>query len=311
MANRSAGSSTTQITSALRCGSAHSGQGSLSVNAKHTEQRRVSSFTAISASASAWAYSRSPRRMWNASREAVFSPIPGSRVSCWIRRVIEGGCAMRRSPETGDRQPPRHLLHLLGDERSRRAKRVVHGGHHEILEHLAVGRLEEGGVDLDAQDLEAAVHQGGHHPAAGAALDGAGGDLVLHRCQPLLELLRLLKQATQVEPLAHAPSSVRNRRSRTPRTSAPKISTAACTRGSASVSCSRRRACVIGVSPAWSRGTGPTSTRSGRSASSLASAPSRASVSLPATSSRSAALSIPRSSTPSATRSGRAVARAM
>src|SRR5262249_41853980 len=154
--------------------------------------------------------------------------------------------------------------------------------------------LEQRGVDLDAEELHASVDDRRHHAAPRATLRGTRRDLFLHGGEPFLELLGLLEQAAQIEALAHARSSIHGLPSRTPRTSAPKISTAACTSGSARVSSSRRRACAIGVSPARSAGSGPTSTRSGRPATSVAMAARRARVSLPVSSRRIASLSMPR-----------------
>src|SRR5262249_39632771 len=144
------------------------------------------------------------------------------------------------SAEPRDRQSARHLLHLVGNERARSTQRLVHRRHHQILEHRAVGILEHRGIDLDAEHLHASVHHRGPHPTASTPLGRAGCDLILHRRETFLQLLGLLQQAPQIEALAHVLSFVHERRSRTPRTSAPKISTAAWTRGSASVSSSRR-----------------------------------------------------------------------
>src|SRR5687768_5684320 len=115
------------------------GHGSPSVSAKQTEQRRVSSFTERSAWASASAYARSARRTWKASRPAVFSPMPGRRMSSCTRRVIEG--VMRaRSRHAGklDAETSRHLPHLVCDEPLCTADALVDGGDDEILDHLDV-----------------------------------------------------------------------------------------------------------------------------------------------------------------------------
>ena len=52
------------------------------------EQKRIFCFTSAIAAASAAASSGDARRMWNASRAAVFSPMPGSLPSCWTSRAI-------------------------------------------------------------------------------------------------------------------------------------------------------------------------------------------------------------------------------
>ena len=54
-------------------------QGSCSVNARQREQRRISAFSSAIAAASSRAYSASARSRKNASRVALFSPMPGNR----------------------------------------------------------------------------------------------------------------------------------------------------------------------------------------------------------------------------------------
>ena len=135
-----------------------------------------------------------------------------------------------------DAEAAGHLPHLDGDQALRAADALVDGGDDQVLDHLDVLRVEQRRLDANADHLELAVDRGRDHAAAGAGLDGAARELVLDVGEPLLELLRLLEDATEVEALAHLHTSYGRRRSRTPRTSAPKISTAAFTIGCASVS---------------------------------------------------------------------------
>ena len=88
MAMRSCGCATTQTIAPSRRASRHIAQGSASVRSQQTEQNRIFCRTSPMAAASAAASSGEARKMWKASRVAVFSPIPGSLASCWMSRAI-------------------------------------------------------------------------------------------------------------------------------------------------------------------------------------------------------------------------------
>jgi hypothetical protein len=84
----SLGSSTTQIVSASREGSAQSLQSSLSATPKHSRQKRIRSLACTIAPASRLASCSADFTMWKASRCADFGPMPGRRFSSSTRSWI-------------------------------------------------------------------------------------------------------------------------------------------------------------------------------------------------------------------------------
>src|SRR5919201_746790 len=147
-------------------------------------------FTSSIARASPSARTRSARRMWNASRCAVFGPMPGSRESSWIRRSSGSGSAGMGLEEAG-REPQaggdrlhlrrRHLLRLL--------HRLVDGGDDQVLQHLRVaGRL---GVDAHRDQLLRAGRDDRDRASARRRLDGLRLELLLNFLHPVLHLLDL------------------------------------------------------------------------------------------------------------------------
>src|SRR5215470_20023848 len=124
MARRSVGCATTQMTELSRRASEQIAHGSRSVRLQQIEQRRILSRTSRMASASSRACASGERRMWNARRVAVLSPMPGSRprrrMSLWI-----GSVATR--PELADGGP-------AGD-----VETAGHLGHLGLLELLGLG----------------------------------------------------------------------------------------------------------------------------------------------------------------------------
>src|SRR4030042_5644629 len=88
MAMRSLGPSTIQRISRVRRSSRQIQHESSSVKLKQIEQRRTFSFTSKIALDSPWASDRLLRKIWKASLEAVFFPIPGSFVRASIRLSI-------------------------------------------------------------------------------------------------------------------------------------------------------------------------------------------------------------------------------
>src|SRR5207253_640349 len=98
-----------------------------------------------------------------------------------------------------------HLPHLVGHQLLRRPDALVDRRDDQVLQHLDVGCLEQRGLDADLYQLELAVDDRRHHPAPGARLDGTGADLLLHRRELLLQLLRLPEEPPEVESLAHRP----------------------------------------------------------------------------------------------------------
>ena len=86
--------STTQRVRSSRRWSVQKPQRLPSVSAKQRLQRRTLLFTSSSAATSSAAYSGGARRMWKASRWAVFSPMPGSLES-WATSRFSGSGVIR------------------------------------------------------------------------------------------------------------------------------------------------------------------------------------------------------------------------
>src|SRR5688572_5027569 len=108
-----------------RSGSPQVEHGSVSERLQHVEHSRMRAFTSVIAAARSRAYSSGARRMWNARRAAVFSPMPGSFASAWISRASE----VRPSPlplgASGIAAPDRLDLRELGAEHVHRGLDLV------------------------------------------------------------------------------------------------------------------------------------------------------------------------------------------
>src|SRR5947209_20450168 len=100
----------------------------------HVEQRRILSLTSTSACARSRAYSPGARKMWNARRDAVFSPMPGSLASSRIKREI-GSVATLRLEEAGDVETAGHRRDGAGLQLLRFGDRLVDRGDDQILQH--------------------------------------------------------------------------------------------------------------------------------------------------------------------------------
>src|SRR5581483_1780091 len=106
-------------------------------------------------------------------------------------------------------------------------------------QHLRIVRRDDLAVDLDGQDLLAAVRLDGHHAAAGRGLYRALADLLLERLELGLELLGLLDEVPDAfhftspasEPLPDCALPRSAERARTSVTSPSKSSSAARTAG--------------------------------------------------------------------------------
>jgi len=68
----------------------HKAQGEASVRSKHASQSTISFFIRTIASDSSWTWASGAESRWKASREADFSPIPGSRFRAATTRSIGG-----------------------------------------------------------------------------------------------------------------------------------------------------------------------------------------------------------------------------
>src|SRR5688572_31333545 len=113
---------------------AHSGW---SLMLKHVSQKTTWSRTATSAAASVRASASGARSRWYVNRCAVFGPMPGRRANDSMSRATGSmrGVATRGS-HPRDLETAGHGSHLLFGHLARRAQGVVHGGHHQVLEHL-------------------------------------------------------------------------------------------------------------------------------------------------------------------------------
>src|SRR5215216_4449946 len=111
--------------------------------------------------------------------------MPGSFASSLARSSIADTCGAtrgavaRRSERELEREvqpePAGELAHLLARELLGLALRLGHGNEDEILEHLHVGCVDDGGVDLHATRGARAIDVHAHHAAAGST----GHDAVL------------------------------------------------------------------------------------------------------------------------------------
>src|SRR6476620_10385093 len=139
-------------------------------------QRRILSFTSTSACARSRAYSGGARSTWNASRVAVFSPMPGSLASSRMSRPMGSPCATSYLKEAGEvaahaGQRTHRALHRLGGELLRLLHRLVEGGGDQIFEHADILGVDDAGIDLDRLHFQTAGHLDGDHAAAGRSLD--------------------------------------------------------------------------------------------------------------------------------------------
>src|SRR3954469_2958862 len=111
------------------------------------------------ATESSRAYSGGERRMWKASRCAVFSPMPGSFASCATSRLRGSGVIGAGLREAGDLPPAGDLVQLLLHVVAAVGERRVHRRGDGVLQERLLVRVEELGVDLQALDL---LGPGGH-----------------------------------------------------------------------------------------------------------------------------------------------------
>src|ERR1700737_3630914 len=199
------------------------------------EQYVTRSFTSRTASASRSACSRGVLRIWNASRCALFGPIPGRRWSSSMRRTRGSGNDMKDGSQTkqGERKGPfnsqlqpwrQHAAHLLGHLLIDFALGVIDRCNDQILKHLDVVFRNDFGIDRERLHLLGAVDDDRDHSAARIALDLQLGHLFL---QAILHLLGLLHHLLNVHHI-----------SSTSRISAGNTSSSAWTPASASA-CSR------------------------------------------------------------------------
>jgi hypothetical protein len=87
--------------------------------------------------------------MWNASRWAVFSPMPGSFASSFTSRAMGSATAMSQ-PMTRDLDAARRLGQVLVGRGARLLDARVHCGGDEVLEHRLVRRIHRLRIDDEA-----------------------------------------------------------------------------------------------------------------------------------------------------------------
>src|SRR5215469_3395828 len=202
------------MTSRSRAGSSHTWQRGWSESPKHSAQRPTRSFISSRDSASAMTCSRGRLSRLNASRDAVFSPIPGSRESSLTNRVIAGGRPSLRlrfsaipSPhvsvgaETGqlDSAQRSHLPRLLCDDFLGAFEGQIYRHHDQVLQHRFVVRGQERRIDFDLAHLHRSVHARAHHSTAGVGTDYLGRGLLLHFFELFLKGLCLFHQRAEIK----------------------------------------------------------------------------------------------------------------
>src|SRR5450432_4209343 len=190
-------------------------------------------------------------------RCADFGPTPGRHRSDWISssraagfsiESLEGQSHSRRQVQS--RREPRHLRLRRGFSLR---YRIVHRGHHQVLEHVLV-LADEARIDAHLLHIELAGNHDLHKTCARPALDFDLSELFLGLLHVLLHLLRLLHQRAQ-SALHHGvtslsldcfPESSAGRMDEGT-TSAPRSRTSSRTNGSSSIA-SAALACFSAIS---------------------------------------------------------------
>src|SRR6266542_6028965 len=118
--------------------------------------------------------------------------MPGRRANASTRRATgsTSSATTPRSAEAGQAQPAGDAADLLFREFPGATKCVVQRGHDEVLEDLEVAGSRDLRIDGDRDDLLLPGDDDAHRAAAGRALHGRGGELLLHARQVGLHLLR-------------------------------------------------------------------------------------------------------------------------
>lgn len=110
---------------------------SLSARKKHRSHSEIPSTAFLRVSESDAAKTRSLFTRWYARREAVFSPIEGSRESSAINFCNAGGKEITLE-QTRHIHPTRGLRHLLLELLLHLPQRLVGGSDYQVLEHLDI-----------------------------------------------------------------------------------------------------------------------------------------------------------------------------
>src|SRR5262249_42402716 len=119
----------------------------------------------------------------SAARRAERGPRPGSRARSWTSRSISGPAT---APILLAGQPPRQAdpagerLHLVLHRSFRLAAGIAERGDEQVLQDLALLRLHQRGIDLDALDVHLGGHAHGDETTAGDAFNLYIGELLLH-----------------------------------------------------------------------------------------------------------------------------------
>src|SRR3954453_7461596 len=202
-AQRSATSATTTMMAPSRRGSVHTVQGFwVSILPQVLQTWILSIATCRAAESGVISASRFLIRC-SAARRAERGPSPGSRASSWIRRSISGP-ATAVGMSSAETQPGRQAeaagqrLHLFLHRGFRLAAGVIMRRHQQVLEHLALLRLDQRRVDPDRLDFHLRGHAHADQPAARDALDLDLAEFFLHRLHLRLQLRGLLHHAEKI-----------------------------------------------------------------------------------------------------------------
>ena len=116
-------------------------------------------------------------------------PVPGSRfpLSPPSERQLEGQV-----------HPASQLAHLFLREVGGLLLGLDDGDENEILEHLDIGGIHDGRIDLDLADLAFAVGLDRDHTATGRGVYRSRLELILDLLETTLHLLRLLQDLHDV-----------------------------------------------------------------------------------------------------------------
>src|SRR6185295_5782448 len=151
------------------------------------------------AAESSRAYSGGARRMWKASRCAVFSPMPGSRASDATSRLSGSGVMRGGLGEAGDLHPAGDLVQLFLHVVAAVGERRVHRRGDGVLQQRLLVGVEELGVDLQALDLLGPGGHGHYQPVPRLPLHRLLGELLLPLLDLLGELVGLPDEVVQID----------------------------------------------------------------------------------------------------------------
>ena len=112
------------------------------------------------------------------------------------RQAITVRSDERRHAGQGD--AARHLGHLVLLELLGLGQRLAHGRDDEVLQHADIFRVDNGGIDLQRDELELTRDHRGDHPAAGRGVDPPERQIGLRLLKTRLHLLRGLHEVPDI-----------------------------------------------------------------------------------------------------------------